>query len=362
MDDILTGASTEAEARNLQQQLTKLCLAGGFPLRKWSANDRNLLADIPPEHRMQRDTLSWQPEESHTTLGMHWHPSIDSISFATKSIAVPAFTKRAVLSLTARLFDPLGWLAPAIVRAKILFQSTWLQGLDWDTPLDDSSERAWRSFKDDLPRLEEIRVPRYVKLRAKDASVELHGFADASERAYTAVIYVRSTICEENPDVNIIAAKTKVAPIKLVTLPRLELCAAALLVRLMANIRQILGVMDAPVHLWSTPPSHWVGSAVTRRDGRRTSQIESPRSRPPCQTLDGTISRGRITPPTAPHGESLQATWSLIPFGGGDHHGSGRTSLRGKPPSRESVATVFRRSARGHTPSLRHNRAKSRRN
>jgi len=130
MDDILTGASSIEEARDLRQQLTALCSAGGFPLRKWSTNHPDLLADVPPQHRMQRDALSWQPHESHSTLGLHWHPSLDCFSFSTQSIAIASFTKRSVLSLTVRLFDPLGWLAPAVVRAKILFQSMWLQGID----------------------------------------------------------------------------------------------------------------------------------------------------------------------------------------------------------------------------------------
>ncbi|KAL6419003.1 hypothetical protein ACFW04_011632 [Cataglyphis niger] len=128
VDDILTGAPSIEEAMDLQRQLTELCTAGGFPLRKWSANDPRLLARIAPEHRAQRDLLSWTPQESHATLGLHWHPNRDCFSFSTRFLTVAAYTKRSVLSLTARLFDPLGWLAPTVIRAKILFQSTWLRG------------------------------------------------------------------------------------------------------------------------------------------------------------------------------------------------------------------------------------------
>ncbi|XP_029673018.1 uncharacterized protein LOC115241410 [Formica exsecta] len=229
VDDILTGASSIAEALDLRQQLTQLCTAGGFPLRKWSANSPGLLADIPPEHRAQRDLRAWAPHESHGTLGLQWHPSIDDFSFSTRNIAVVVYTKRSVLSLTARLFDPLGWLAPAVIRAKIQFQSTWLLGIDWDTPLDDTNAQLWRSFQADLHRLEEIRVPRHVQLSRSSSSIEFHGFADASERAYAAVVYVRAETCEGQKEVKLIAAKTKVAPLKTVSLPRLELCAATLL-------------------------------------------------------------------------------------------------------------------------------------
>ncbi|KMQ84479.1 gag-pol polyprotein precursor, partial [Lasius niger] len=265
MDDILTGASSIADAKDLQIQLQNLCMAGGFPLRKWSANDPALLADIPPEHRTKHESLSWQPQECHATLGLQWHPRLDCFSFSTRAISVPTYTKRSVLSLTARLFDPLGWLAPSVIRAKILFQSTWLQGIDWDTPLDEASVRLWRAFQEDLPRLEEIRVPRYVHLEASGASIELHGFADASERAYAAVVYIRTETCGRIT-VELIAAKTKVAPIKQVTLPRLELCASTLLVRLAAHVQHALGASTVPVHLWSdsTVALGWIRGHPTR--------------------------------------------------------------------------------------------------
>jgi len=156
MDDILTDAPTFGATKELQRQLSELCMAGGFPLRKWSANDADLLDEIPPDHRLQRDRLSWQPHESHATLGLQWHPSLDAFSFAIRSVAAQPATKRSVLSMTAWLFDPLGWLAPVIVRAKILFQSTWLLGIDWNTPLDEPNARLWRSYQADLPVLEAV--------------------------------------------------------------------------------------------------------------------------------------------------------------------------------------------------------------
>ncbi|XP_071652996.1 uncharacterized protein [Temnothorax longispinosus] len=141
MDEVLSGADTLEEAMALRQQLTELCAAGGFPLRKWSPNDEAILSGVPAEHRMQRELRAWRPQESHGILGLQWHPGVDSFSFATRTSPVTSVTKRSVLSLTARLFDPLGWLAPVVVRAKIAFQATWLQGLDWDDPLEKDDAR-----------------------------------------------------------------------------------------------------------------------------------------------------------------------------------------------------------------------------
>ncbi|XP_025993937.2 uncharacterized protein LOC113004546 [Solenopsis invicta] len=124
MDDVLTGASSLEEAFELRRQLTDLCMAGGFPLRKWSANETRILQDVPAEHRMQQALRDWGPHETHGTLGLRWHPATDEFSFTIPAISLTEVTKRSVLSFTARLFDPLGWLAPAVVRAKIAFQST----------------------------------------------------------------------------------------------------------------------------------------------------------------------------------------------------------------------------------------------
>lgn len=139
MDDVLSGAETFEAAQELRLQLTRLCMAGGFPLRKWSANEGALLEDIPTEHKLQRELRAWRPHESHATLGLQWHPSVDSFLFEIRATPLVDVTKRSVLSLTARLFDPLGWLAPTMVSAKIPFQSTWLLGLGWDEPLDNTA-------------------------------------------------------------------------------------------------------------------------------------------------------------------------------------------------------------------------------
>jgi hypothetical protein len=131
MDDILTGAAALSETEELRTQLMEICTAGGFPLRKWSANLSSLLAAIPPDHiRLTRELLDWRPQKAHNTLGLQWHPYSDCFLYATSCIAVSTFTKRFVLSLASRLFDPLGWLVPTVARAKIKFQATWLLGID----------------------------------------------------------------------------------------------------------------------------------------------------------------------------------------------------------------------------------------
>ncbi|XP_071575536.1 uncharacterized protein [Temnothorax nylanderi] len=202
---MISGAKTLAAALEKRRQLERICTAGGFPLKKWSANDEALLEDVPVEDRLLKEPRSWQP----------------------------------------------GWLAPATVRAKILFQSTWFLGIDWDEPLPEKDVQNWRAFQVDLPSLEAIRVPRWLTSGDESCQLELHGFADASERAYAAVVYLLVERRDGEVEVRLLEAKTKVAPLKQVTLPRLELSAAALLVKLAEHAQRVLEAKDVPLHLWS---------------------------------------------------------------------------------------------------------------
>jgi hypothetical protein len=126
-----------------------------------------------------------------------------------------------------------------------------LLGIDWDTLLDAASTRRWTEFQAELPGLEKLRILRWIAVDAgTESSQEIHGFADASERAYAAVVYLR-VFTGDSWTANIVAAKSKVAPLKPVSLPCLELSAATLLVRLVNHVRAAISLERAPVHLWS---------------------------------------------------------------------------------------------------------------
>lgn len=135
MDDVLTGASTLEAASHLRAEVDELCTAGGFPLRKWAANHAALLRDVPSEHQIRLATDAWLPSADHSVLGLRWCPSTDDFALTVRGPLSGPPTKRAILSQTARLFDPLGWIAPIVIRAKLIIQATWIQHLEWDAPL-----------------------------------------------------------------------------------------------------------------------------------------------------------------------------------------------------------------------------------
>lgn len=101
VDDILMGADTLTEARDLQLQVIQICKAGGFPLKKWSATDPELLEDIPAADKLRSDLRAWEPHESHSMLGLWWHPGVDLFSFSTRGIKPQPTTKRTVLSISS---------------------------------------------------------------------------------------------------------------------------------------------------------------------------------------------------------------------------------------------------------------------
>lgn len=169
-------------------------------------------------------------------------------------------TKRQLLSDASKLFDPFGWLSPVTVGIKILFQQLWLSDISWNDPLPAAIEESWVKVKQNLKKIEQVRIPRFAA--NYDGKVELHGFADASEVAYGAVVYTRTRDQEGNIVVNLLAAKTKVAPIKQASLPRLELSAALLLAEPMERITEAISHLTVEHWAWtdSTSVLQWLSA------------------------------------------------------------------------------------------------------
>lgn len=159
-------------------------------------------------------------------------------------------TKRQILSQIAHIYDPLGLVSPVVITAKLIMQKLWTLKIGWDESIPIDLHYRWQSFMQQLQVLNEIEIPR--KVISKDQCiVDAHGFADASKDAYGACIYVRSVDEQGKAVLNLLCAKTKVAPLKLLTIPRLELCAAVMLTQLMQKVQKSLNTSFQRVVLWS---------------------------------------------------------------------------------------------------------------
>lgn len=276
VDDVLSGADSIADLKEAANQLHQLCKAGGFPLQKWASNFTNLMQFMPQEvqestcpltttHDNHTEHKTWT-DCTHSALGLQWAPHDDSFRFTITDVAGGSPTKRGVVSKAAQLFDPLGWLTPVTVRAKITIQTTWLLGLGWDDPLPGTLAQEWMHFCEELRLLEGVRVPRPLYHDSHQHQREIHGFADASERAYGAVLYLRTRGNEKQWHTTLITAKSKVAPLQQVSLPRLELCAAHLLARLTQKTINTLSTDITAIHLWSdsTVAIGWIQAHPSR--------------------------------------------------------------------------------------------------
>ena len=181
-------------------------------------------------------------------MGIFWNPTHDCFSYQVTPWNSKV-TKRNILSYISKLFDCNGWLSPIIFLAKCFIQQLWLAGLDWDEPVKEPLNSQWLKFTSELPLVERIQIPR--SLYYADHTYKLFGFSDASERGYGCSIYLNISSHEFSKNY-LLRTKSKVAPLKRVTIPRLELCASLLLCKLMRSISvDSLPVVISNIHYFT---------------------------------------------------------------------------------------------------------------
>lgn len=251
VDDLLTGAETEQEAIQKYKEITEILSKGGFELRKWISNSSTVLHAIPQAAREISLPISLDDTNTTKTLGIHYHPATDEFQFKVHQEDIKKIdTKRTLLSDISRLFDPLGLLAPVIITAKIFLQRLWQEGYDWDQQLSGSLKNDWHKFRSELNKLEELRLPRWLGKTKSKQAVQIHGFCDASERAYAAVVYIKYINSDNTIRTTMVTSKTRVAPIKTISLPRLELCGAVLLANLLTSVKNSLQLYNTETFAW----------------------------------------------------------------------------------------------------------------
>ncbi|XP_073821454.1 uncharacterized protein [Musca autumnalis] len=250
VDDALVGVHTVPEGIKARNSLINILRSAGFELRKWTSNSRETLKGLARSDLLSDEFLELGDKSSAKTLGIRWNASTDSFYFVMDKIEERSFyTKRQVLSIIAKIFDPLGWLSPIVVTAKILMQQLWLDDIGWDDPLKPLSLLNWKAFVSSWEGIGQISIPRWVRY-FPNSKIELHGFCDSSESAYAATLYLR---VEDGGSVvsNLLVAKSKVAPLKRTSLPRLELCGALLLAELVDSVVPQLDLPKATLTAWS---------------------------------------------------------------------------------------------------------------
>ncbi|XP_017797536.1 PREDICTED: uncharacterized protein LOC108578672 [Habropoda laboriosa] len=258
VDDLLTGANTMEEAKHVQTQIGELLQRGGLNIRRWASNEPALLK------RLSEDQIHLKILGDDTTmkaLGVSWDARNDAIRYSVEIPVNDKVSKRTILSTIAKIFDPLGLLGPVTIIAKILMQRLWQLKIDWDESLPTSLHTEWITYAAQLQELNNTEFSRCVT-RRNYQRFELHGFCDSSERAYGACLYARTIDEAGRIENHLLCAKSRVAPLKTITLARLELCGAALLASLYASIRRAISVKIHDTFLWtdSTIVLNWINA------------------------------------------------------------------------------------------------------
>ena len=257
VDNIITGVQTITEAKLFYEEAKSLFMTASMNLREWASNDCELEAFIPDKDRAT----------SHLgVLGMAWdsHDDVLRLSSLNDDLLRSSTTKRQVLRSVSSLFDPLGLVSPAVLKAKLFIQGLWQDKVEWDDTLPPERLTEWKPLVEDLLSSSKFHVRRRFCTHAvRDTCYQLHGFCDASRFAYGTAVYIRS--CSEGyteSEVQLIFSKTRLSPVTPVSIPRLELLAAVIGTRALQYVQKHLHLNIESCHLWSDSKCvlHWIRS------------------------------------------------------------------------------------------------------
>ncbi|KAI2646060.1 Transposon Tf2-9 polyprotein [Labeo rohita] len=259
VDDCLTSLPDEDAAISLIQDLRAVCATGGFRLTKWTSNNRSVLASIPNEEKakevkeldLDKDKL---PVER--ALGIQWSTEADSFYFKI-NLKEQQPTKRTILSTVNSIYDPIGFLAPLILPAKRIQQELCRVNCGWDDKIPDGLIKNWEKWLDGLNKLNNLSIHRCFKPSnyGKIQTAQLHHFSDASEEGYGIASYLRFTNITGAVHVAFVLGKARVAPLKPVTIPRLELAAAVLAAQIDRMIKREIEIPCMESVFWTDSTS-----------------------------------------------------------------------------------------------------------
>ena len=241
MDDIVGGAESNNKSKELSQEIDTILTAHGFRIKEWIHSGSN---SCP----VTLNTDVYQEEAYHEkerVLGVQWNPGLDTLDFDMRlELPNDKITKRMLMSVVMKIFDPLGLLAPFTVRLKLLMRQVWSleKKLQWDDLLPDKLQSEFHRIVQELQHVDKISISRSITPLDSCGSPTLIIFSDGSNDAFGAVAYARWQLKSGGFKVAIIAAKTRMAPLKTIDIVRLELCGAVLSSRLRATVEKELNL------------------------------------------------------------------------------------------------------------------------
>ncbi|XP_072935181.1 uncharacterized protein [Epargyreus clarus] len=269
MDDYLDSFQSEEEAIKVIRDVIHVHEQASFNLRGWNSNSPAVLASIPDTKKSKNVNVQLTTHQSEKTLGLRWNPSEDTIGFNTDIKRVPtevkcqqrAPTKREALSAVMSIYDPLGLVSQYTITGKILLQQLWVKKVGWDEELPREEAEEFQQWVAGLQDISNLALPRcYSRDMTPSSELQLHIFNDASEQAYATTAYWRITHKDGTVEVVQVMGKAKMAPLKLLTIPRLELQAALIGARMASTILKEHEWKPGRVYYWTDSKTvlHWI--------------------------------------------------------------------------------------------------------
>lgn len=262
MDDFLYSTDTIEEAIRISEEVHYIQSRAGFKFRNWCSNKVEVVQRLENSQQDNIKQLSVGSDgEAEKVLGVFWNPSEDTIVFKISTHILnnetvcgkKYVTKRQVLKMLMSIYDPLGLIGNFLMYLKIIMQEIWRSGVGWDEPIKEEQLIKWRKWLQYLPDLKNVSIQRcYLKSldNYNNTNTQLHLFVDASENGYAAVAYLRivrgnSIVC------SLVGSKTRVAPLRMTSIPRLELMAALIGSRFANNIIDNHTIRIKNKYFWS---------------------------------------------------------------------------------------------------------------
>ncbi|XP_050296340.1 uncharacterized protein LOC126736152 [Anthonomus grandis grandis] len=283
MDDLISGSSSLEEAIEVCKETSSILISAGFELRKFCSNNKVFLSQMGPDNpdiEGHNVVLDLGEGGKTKTLGLFWNCSLDVFTYKIgSSLNNDVISKRKILSDIAQIFDPLGLLSASIIIPKIILQKLWLLKLSWDDEIPIELRNDWLRFKSEMLEFNSLLIPRFVSCE-NPKRMELHGFSDASQNAFGACVYIRTVDSLGCLQVKLLCAKSRVAPIKALTIPKLELSAALLLSKLVQEVLESKVLHFDEMILWcdSTVVLSWIRSPANQFNqfvSNRVAQIQT---------------------------------------------------------------------------------------
>lgn len=253
VDNVICGVESRKEAEEFYNESKLIFKSAGMNLREYGSNDTEFIESLPVKDRIEGDNVK--------VLGIKWTRSTDVLAVKGPTDVKPEATKASILAELFKVFDPMGFASPVTIRGKILLQEVTKKKYAWNASLPTEVCRRWQEMAADLCKISELRIPRYIGTH-EGSNQRMMVFCDASKLAYATVVYLQVEISPGVYNSNIVFAKSRVCPIKEMTIPRLELMGLLIGTRAVRTVRKSLN-FEGRIVIWtdSTTALQWLSSS-----------------------------------------------------------------------------------------------------